>query len=136
MDDEDVQLAAHWAVTRISARRPEESLAAIRKLTAEADAYPKPNRFELFMRLALALVHSEGAKGQELAWSLLSRHAALLPKRARADMREAFRDIQMDRITPGGGEDPELTVYELCNLEYGDEEEDEDEEGDGSPFDD
>jgi hypothetical protein len=96
-------------------------------------SYPKPDRHELFMAVALALEYSEGAKGRELAWSLLSRHAAVLPKRTRAELREAFKAHDLaDNITADSGEAPEATVYDLCS---GDDD-DEDEDDDDNPFDD
>lgn len=74
--------------------------------------FPKSDRHELFMSVALALEYAEGAKGRELAWSLLSRHAAVLPKRTRAELREAFKiHHEMDLAEPGG-KPPEATVYD------------------------
>jgi len=104
--------------------------------------FPKADRHELFMAVAMALELSEGAKGRELAWSLLSRHAAILPKRTRGELRGALEDYDaLDRIAPIPS-DPEPTVYYLCGPVYGDDEDDEDdedeeeEEDDGNPFDD
>ena len=101
-------------------------------------AFPKSDRHELFMSVALGLGLSEGSKGLELAWSLLSRHAALLPKRTRDDLREAMRvRAALDRVAPEPNDDsPEGTVYDLCCPAWGesgdqdedDEEKDEEEE--------
>jgi hypothetical protein len=95
-------------------------------------AFPKSDRHELFMSVAFALGLSEGTKGLELAWSLFSRHAPLLPKRTRDELREAMRvRAAMDRIEPEpqpGGDRPEGTVYDLCCPEWGDEDEDEEDE--------
>jgi hypothetical protein len=105
------------------------------------EAFPKADRHELFMSVALALDYSEGAKGRELAWSLFSRHSAMLPKRTRAALRDAFKiHDEMDRAAPGVKE-PEETVYELCALPFGEEghdvdEVEDDEDPDDNPFDD
>ena len=99
-------------------------------------AFAKSERYELFLAVALALRFSEGAKGRELAWSLLSRHAAVLPKRTRAELREAFKVYDaMDQSAPVPGEGPEPTVYDLCGPAY-DEDDDEEEEEEDGPFDD
>jgi hypothetical protein len=149
VNDEDIQAAANWAVKRISSRRPEESLDAVRTLapTADADhrcgltialadipeqlgrrevllslldglaAFPKPDRHEIFINVAAALAAFEGAKGRELAWSLLNRHAAVLPNRTRAELREALKlQQEIDRIGIGPGDGPAVTVYDLCDL--------------------
>ena len=99
--------------------------------------FPKPDRHELFMSVALALEYSEGAKGRELAWSLLSRHSAALPKRTRAALRDAFKvHHEMDLAAPDG-KPPELTVYNLCGQAWDvDEEDEDDEDEDDNPFDD
>jgi len=98
--------------------------------------FPKSDRHELFMSVALALEYSEGAKGRELAWSLLSRHAAVLPKRTRAEMRDALKiHHQMDLAKPGG-KPPEATVYDLCSQVWGEDEDEEDEDEDDNPLDD
>jgi hypothetical protein len=95
-------------------------------------AFPKSERLELFVCVAVALAASEGAKGRELAWSLLNRYAAALPKRARAELREALKDDDvMDLVAPPTGNGPEATVYDLCCSaweEDDDEDEDEDEQ--------
>jgi hypothetical protein len=96
-------------------------------------AVPKPDRAELFMSVALGLEHCYGAKGRELAWSLLTRHSALLPKRTRAELREAFQiHDEIDRYAPEG-EPPEATVYDFCSAGYAEEEEEDEED---NPFDD
>ena len=78
-------------------------------------AFSKSDRHELFMSVALGLELSEGAKGRELAWSLLSRHAALLPKRTRDELREAMRiHAEMDRRP---ARTPEATVYDSVQPE-------------------
>jgi len=99
--------------------------------------FPKSHRHELFMSVALALEYSEGAKGRELAWSLLSRHSAALPKRTRAALRDAFKvHHEMDLAAPDG-KPPELTVYNLCGQAWDvDEEDEDDEDEDDNPFDD
>jgi hypothetical protein len=101
-------------------------------------AFPKSDRYELFMSVALGLGLSEGSKGMDLAWSLLSRHAALLPKRTRDDLREARRvRAVLDRSAsePEPGDDhPEGTVYDLCCQPWDDDyEEDQDEDEDFVP---
>jgi len=91
-------------------------------------AFPKPDRHELLMSVALALEYSEGAKGRELAWSLLGRYEAVLPKRTRAELREAFKvHDEMDRIAAVPGDAPEATVYDLCSRGYAEEEQEEEE---------
>jgi hypothetical protein len=102
------------------------------------ETFPKAERHALFMSVALALDYSEGAKGRELAWSLLSRYSAMLPKRTRAALRETFKvHDEMDRAAPGVKE-PEETVYELCALPNGEEDDEveDDEDPDDNPFDD
>ena len=169
VNDEDIQGAAHWAVTRIAARRTDESLDALRKLALASNAaersilaivlnyfpkqaakrdflvslldglaaFPKSDRHELFMSVALGLGIEEGTEGLELAWSLLSRHAGLLPKRTRAELREAMRlRAELDRIGPGpAGEAPEETVYDWCCQAWEEEDGEEDEGGEGDPDD-
>jgi hypothetical protein len=77
--------------------------------------FSKPERHDLFMAVALALEFTEDAKGRELAWSLLGRHAALLPKRTRGELREAFKiHAEMDRNESDSSEGSEATVYDLC----------------------
>ena len=91
--------------------------------------FPKSDRPELFASVAMALAHSEGAKGRELAWSLLSRHAKDLPKRMRAELQEIFKlQQEMDQIAPDA-KPPEETVYDLCDQPW-DEDEGEDDEDD------
>jgi hypothetical protein len=91
-------------------------------------AFPKSERHDLFMAVALALEFSEGKKGRELAWSLLSRHAAVLPKRTRGELRDAFKvhDVLDSELA---GDVPEATVYDLCCHPW-DEDDDDDEEDD------
>jgi hypothetical protein len=97
-------------------------------------AFPKSDRHELFIGVAFALATSGGARGRELAWSLLGRHAAVLSKRTRVELREAFQlQDEMDRIAPMPGDDTETTVYDLCSR--GSEEYEENgEDDDDSPF--
>jgi len=170
VDEEDIADAAHWAVKRIAARRPVESLEEVRKLVPAADAdrrwalamavgdippqpgkqdvllslldgladFPQPERVELFVAVAMALSLSGGPKGRELGWSLLSRHAAVLPKRTRADLREAYKlqgklEDEMSLIVPTDGDEQETTVYDLCCEPW---EDDEDGEDDSDPMDD
>ena len=99
-------------------------------------AFSKPERHALFMSVALALEYTEGAKGRELAWSLFGRHSAVLPKRTRGELREAFKiHEEMGRAAPDE-KAPEATVYDFCSLGYVGGDEDEDEDEDGNPFDD
>jgi tetratricopeptide (TPR) repeat protein len=164
VNDEDIQEAAKWAVTRVASRRPEESLEVIRKLAAAADAgrrcvltlalgdipqqpgkrdvllslldglaaFPKSERHELFINVAFALVVSEGAKGRELAWSLLSRHAAVLPKQTRVALRETLKvHDELGRIAPEfPGDGREATVYDLCGPARDEDEDGQDAEDD------
>jgi len=161
VDDEDIEDAAHWAVKRIAARRPEAPLDAVRRLVSTADAEqrcalamvvgdvpPQPGkrdvllslldglaefqnseRIELFIAVAIALSISEGAKGRELAWSLLSRYAAVLPKQTRADLREVCKlQEELLRIAPPQGDGAGMTVYDICGEAWED-----DEDGDSVP---
>ena len=160
VDDDAIKSASVWAVKRISSRRPEASIEAIRKALPGMDAagrsnlamavshfpdaperrnlllsmldglaaFPKSERNDVFLAVALALGFSEGIKGRELAWSLLSRHASLLPKKTRGELRKAFQIYEeMKGIMPKPSGDPEATVYDLCCHPW---DEDEDDEGD------
>jgi hypothetical protein len=99
--------------------------------------FPKSHRHELFMSVALALEYSEGAKGRELAWSLLSRHSAVLPKRTRAALRDAFKVHHEMDLAASDGKPPEATVYDLCGRAWDEDEEDEeDQDDDDNSFDD
>jgi len=99
--------------------------------------FPRRERYELFMAVALALDFSEGSKGRELAWSLFSRHAAVLPKRTRAQLREAFQvHDEMDRIAPVPGDAPKATVYDLCSRGYDEDEADEEDGEDEEDYED
>jgi SEC-C motif-containing protein/Armadillo/beta-catenin-like repeat-containing protein len=92
--------------------------------------WPQSDRHEIFINVAVALAISEGAKGRELAWSLLSRHAAVLPKRTRAELRDALKvqeELARIALTPADG--PEATVYDLCCQPWEDDEDDAEEEG-------
>ena len=92
-------------------------------------SFPKSERQELFTAVAMGLAHAEGAKGRELAWSLLSRHSAELPKRMREELRDVFEIQQEFDRTALSDEGPEATIYDLCSQTYsGDEEDEEDEE--------
>ena len=98
--------------------------------------FPKSDRHELFMSVALALEFCEGTKGRELAWPLLSRHAAVLPKRTKAELREAFKvHDAMDRIAPVPGVGPVATIYDLCGPLDGHHEDDDEGDSDDHPFD-
>jgi len=88
--------------------------------------FSKSERHDLFMAVALALEFTEGAKGRELAWSLLGRHAPLLPKRTRGELRDAFKiHAEIDRTEPDPSDGSEATVYDLCGPLYSDEDDDE-----------
>jgi len=167
VDDEDISMAASWAVGRIARARPEEFLEVTRKLAQASrevrarsalamalgricsqpgihdvllglldglESFSKSERAELFMAVSLALSLHEGKEGQELAWSLLSRYTALLPKRTRAELREALRlRNEIQRNEPAPDEEGEPTVYDLCALGSGEDDyEDEDEDDAGS----
>ncbi len=120
--------------------------------------FPKPERHDVFMAVVVVIAFSGGAKERELAWSLLRRHAGLLPKRTRAEFRETLRLRDgLDRLVAlesanspsessddsgdAPGADPGTTVYDLCSRPSGEdddqeqEEEEEDDEDDGT-FDD
>lgn len=98
--------------------------------------FEKPDRHELFMSVALALDYTGGKAGREAAWSLLGKYAAVLPKRTRGALRDAFRIHDgMDEDGQGGDEGPETTVFDLCALgsedeDYDDVEDEEDYEED------
>ncbi|HUD99303.1 MAG TPA: SEC-C domain-containing protein [Bryobacteraceae bacterium] len=113
--------------------------------------FPKPERHDVFMAVVVVIAFSGGDKNRELAWSLLSRHAGLLPKRTRAEFRETLRLRDgLDRLValesanspsdssddsgdaPGAdpGADPGTTVYDLCSHPSGEDDEEEEEEED------
>ena len=97
--------------------------------------FEKSDRHDLFMSVALALEYTEGKRGRETAWSLLGKYAAVLPKRTRGELRDAYRiHGEMDRAAPVTSESPEAKVYDLCELGFVDDEEEDVEDEDDDLF--
>jgi tetratricopeptide (TPR) repeat protein len=85
---------------------------------------PKGERLEVFLSVAGAILRTQGPRGRERARSLLQRHAPVLPKRARAELRR-LEDITEIMQETGAGA-PKMTVYDFCGAAEEDEEREED----------
>ena len=90
--------------------------------------FSKDDRILVFAAVAMGLNLLEGAKGRELVWSLMSRYTSLLPKQARKDLQEAFKlhEGMAEMISRARESEGEETVYDLCNQDWSEDEEEDD----------
>jgi hypothetical protein len=120
------------AVASLMARMPArpDKLDFVVSLLDGIDALPKPDRPDLFISVADAILRIEGRRGKRLARSLFERYARLLPRGTESDLRDVEK---LNEIVYAARREPdwtetEFTVYDYCDGFDDTEEEDEEEE--------